>query len=291
VSLNLPKGHLSPSQLSSFEKCPKQYEIFTVNGARRPPDFFLEAHRQTHDTILEFDLRYKAEHGKNRGDSELSEHYRAKMEESLPLLREAHDLEGKTAEKAVEEEVAYFDKIITASRPFRAATVPAKSPEGVARIEERLEFNMGSVPVVAYLDLVADREIFDQVLDLKRRGKTPRAGLAAKSVQLATYSAGTGLSDVGLRTIVENVKPVIHVDDGTMTQGRIARVVTKYEDTAHRISSGLFPPVDDGDPMKEWICSAKWCGAWSKDSTDWLSGKSIACEFGQRAAESVAVGG
>jgi hypothetical protein len=286
LTYTLPTGHLSPSQLDAFTRCGKQYEFTRVLGYRRRPDFFLEVHRQTHETILEFDMRYKAEHGKNRGDSELSEHYRGKLEEQLPLLKEAHDLEGKTAEKAIEEEVSYFDKIIPATRPFRSSTVPAKTESGVARIEERLEFEMGTVPVVAYLDLVADRTVFDQVLDLKRRGKTPRSGLAGKSRQLATYAQGTGLTDVGLRTIVENVRPTVHEDDAEITPGRIARVVAQYEDAAARITAGNFAPVDDGDPMKEWVCSAKFCGFWPKDATDWITGKPAACPYGERSAVS-----
>lgn len=289
MTYTLPTGHLSPSQLDAFTRCGKQYEFTRVLGYRRRPDFFLEVHRQTHETILEFDMRYKAEHGKNRGDSELSEHYRGKLEEQLPLLKEAHDLEGKTAEKAIEEEVSYFDKIIPATRPFRSSTVPARTVEGVARIEERLEFSMGSVPVVAYLDLVADRTVFDQVLDLKRRGKSPRSGLAGKSRQLATYAQGTGLPDVGLRTIVENVRPTVHEDDGEITPGEIQRVTSQYEDAATRISQGLFAPVDHGNPMLSWICDQKWCGFWASNATDWLTGKPAGCPYGEKSR--VMVGG
>jgi len=290
MTLQLPKGHLSPSQVDSFFKCGEQYRFIHVEGFRRPPDFFLAAHRQTHATILEFDLKHKAETGHNKADSELSEHYRDAMEKSVPELKDAHDLEEGII-PTIEKEVKYFDKIITATKPFREATTPAKTAAGIPRIEEKLEFSMGTVPVVAYLDLVADRTVFDQILDLKRRGKTPHSGLASKSRQLATYAQGTGIGDVGFRTIVENKTPTLHEDDGTITQGRIERAVIQYEAAAEAISAGRFVPIDDGDPMKEWVCSAKWCGFWSKDATDWVSGKPAACRFGERAAVSVALGG
>lgn len=276
--MKLPYGHLSPSQVEMFHRCGKQYEIFMVDGNRRPPDFFLISHGVTHEAILEHDLAYKKITGHNRGNVEISEFYRSKMEGKLSEIKEDPNLEG-SAVKAVEEEVTYFDKIVAATEDFRKNTKPLE-------IEQKLQFNVGTVPVSVRLDLIEDETICTRISDLKRKGSG--RGDPSKSLQLATYSIGTGIPDVGFRTIVENKSPKLERADGEVTGGTVERTVRQYETTADSIDKGIFMPVIIGK-QTDWVCSAKFCGAWRKDATDWKTGRKIACPYGERSAISVAV--
>jgi len=278
--MHLPKGHLSPSQVDAYHRCGEQYRIFTVEGNRRRPDFGLIYHSATHEALLEHDLAYKVQTGHNRANIEIQEFYRATMEGKLGEIREDPNLD-KPAEKAVEEEVAYFDKITKATEQWRKDTKPLE-------VEKSLSFNVGTVPVEVRLDLIEDETICSRVSDLKRKGAKP--GDPAKSLQLATYSIGTGISDVGYRTVVENKSPTLERADGLIGPGMIARTVEQYEKTADMISKGIFMPVIT-TKATEWICSKKFCAAFAKDAKDWMTGRDIACPYGERAVVSIAVGG
>lgn len=276
--MNIPKGHLSPSAVNAWERCEQQFKIFHAEGAKSPPDFALHAKIETHKVVLEHDLKQKINSGKNLGDSELSEIYRGAMESSVPLAKEDPNLEG-TAEENIEAEVAYFDKIIPATREWRQRTKPLK-------VEERLEGDIGGIPVVGYLDLVADEFICDRVVDLKRQGASPPEGSAAKSRQLITYSILENLHDVALSAIVENKAPKMVLDEGVVTPGEVARVTMQYQATAFQIDNAMtkdiWLPVNHGDKAKAWVCTAKFCGAWRIGSRDWLTGRLIECPFGEK---------
>ena len=277
--MNLPKGHLSPSQLNAWERCAIQYKIFTVEGAKAPPDFVLEAKRTTHEAILEVDLKQKIESGKNLADSDLSEFYRARMEsQALAVAREDPNIEDEPT-KAVETEIAFFDKIVEATRPWRSSVVP-KQVEAVVKAE------IGGVPVEGRLDLVAEDTLCEKIVDLKRQGSAPSKGSAANSRQLTTYAIATGLLGVGLAAIVETQKPKIVTDDGIITTGMIERVAKQYQVVAEEITDAIqkdrWKPVDISDPRKSWICTARFCSAWRIGSKDLLTGRDISCAYGER---------
>jgi hypothetical protein len=282
--MNLPRGHLSPSQLSAWDLCHYRYAIFNTDlvvtgGARAKPDFTLEAKKTTHVVVLERDLGQKIMSGINLANSELSEMYRSIMEEhALPVAREDENLE-MPAQKAVEEEIKYFDTILDATKEFRHATKPLE-------VEKSLSGHIGGVPVEARLDLVADEAICTRVEDLKRQGQAPPAGSAAKNRQLATYAALTGIPDVGLVAVVENKKPVVKREQGQVTPQEIKRLESQYQAAAFEIENavkaGVFAPVDHGDPRKAWVCTARFCGAWKVGSKDARTGTNISCPWGER---------
>jgi len=276
--MNLPKGYLSPSSVARWESCQMKYYKMDVLGEHFMPSRALETKKKNHRVILEEDLGYKIRHGSNRADSELSEIYRAEMEQIKPLLAE-DPTETEPVEKYVETEVKYFDQIIKETRPFRQGTIPVE-------VEKKLQFDIGGVPIVGFLDLIANETICNRIQDLKREGQASQKGLAGKNRQLVTYAIGTGLTDVGLVQIVENKKPTVNLDNGEVTPQEIQRVTQQYQGVANEIETamrtGLFRPVDHGDKRKAWICSFKWCGAWSSHARDFVTGENVSCPWGER---------
>jgi hypothetical protein len=279
--MKLPKGHLSHSQVNAWERCQWQFKLFTIEGAKSPPDFALEMKRSTHDVILEGDLRYKLEKGANLSNIELSEQYRSTIEQKAGLLKEDPNFEG-SLEKALEVEAKYFDGLLSASEPWRRKTKPIA-------IEEKIEVTLGGIPIEGRIDLIANEEIWDRIVDVKRMNKRP-SKTPERARQLVTYSAAKGIAAVGYAALIENVRPLCEEFPGEVTEGHIARVSAQYEAAAEQIShameTGKFIPVDTGDPQKGWPCTAQYCGAWKIGSKDWATGRDIACPFGERAVVS-----
>jgi hypothetical protein len=97
VSYKLPKSHLSPSQIGQWSRCEQQYAIFTIGGAKSPPDFVLEAKRLTHEVLLEHDLAQKITTNHNLANNELSEIHRSIMDiaEARYHAREHNEERGR----------------------------------------------------------------------------------------------------------------------------------------------------------------------------------------------------
>jgi hypothetical protein len=279
-----PKNHLSPSSANAWERCAVQWRIFHLEGALSPPDVSLEIKRQTHNTILEFDLAQKIESKKNLGVQDLQEHFIAGIESKAGLMKDDPN-RTELVEKIINTETAYFAKIAAQTEPWRKAVVPLA-------VEQKVEFDLGGIPIVGYYDLKADEKVNDRILDLKRQGQATKGG-SGKSRQMATYAIGTGIADVGLVQIIENVTPRIETDEGQITQGLVERTKTQYQVIAaqidHAIEKDIWLPVDTSDNRKAWICSARFCSAWRIGAKDIRTGRDITCPFGQKSAESVYV--
>lgn len=283
MSYKLPWGHLSPSQLNMWERCQVQYRIFQVDGAKAPPDCGLEVKIQTHDTILRGDLEQKIKSGENLPNSHLQEHFIAGLETRVDAMK-ADPNRSEPIEKIVQTEATYFGKIASMSQPWRKATRPRA-------IEREILFTIGDVPVKCRLDLLVDEGVNDRVQDLKRSGRKLPKGSAQGSRQLATYAIGMQSADVGLVNIVENVLPVVEIQDAQISQGLAERTKAQYEGIAEQITFATekdrFVPVDTTDQRKAWCCTAQYCGAWRIGSKDWKTGRDISCEYGERAVSKV----
>lgn len=286
MAYKLPKGHLSHSQVSQFERCGCQYEIFTIGGARTPPDFVLETKLATHRIILEDDLAEKITTGHNKSNVELSESYRAGFEKKAGELKEDPNLEGPL-QKAIEVECAYFDKLLGVSEPWRKSVKPLS-------VEESFKVDIGGIPVEGRIDLIMDEEIWDRIVDLKRVGKQP-SKTPERSRQLVTYAMAKDINSVGIAALVENVRPMFTPVVGEVTDGLKERVTRQYQAAAEQISlaaeKGIFAPVDVGDQQKAWVCTAQYCGSWRIGSKDWITGRDISCRYGERSTAQVGSSG
>ena len=281
--MNLPKGHLSPSQLNTLDRCELQFKIFVVEGAKAPPDCALIVKSATHKSILEGDLRQKISSGLNMGETDIIELHRAELEQAVPKMNEDPNRTDDPV-KIIDTETAYFSQIVKATEPWRKETRPVS-------VEQDVEGVIGGVPVKGRIDLIRDETTHNRLQDLKRVGQSPKAGMAEKSRQLATYAKLTGITDVGLVSIVENKAPKVVPDPGQIVN--VSRIEAQYQKAAARIEwlmqTDNWMPVDVSDSRKDWICSKAYCGAWRADSKDWLTGRPIACPYGERAQTRISI--
>lgn len=277
------RDYLSPSAVGMLDRCEYQYMAFRTSalvpeGVKRPFDAALAAKQENHKVVLEDDLGYRILTGHNRADKELSEIYRADMESNvLAIAKEDPNLE-QPPQTFIEEKISYFDQILTATHPFRHETIPLE-------VEHQVNFTLGGIPIESRLDLISNNGE-KRVEDLKVQGQSPPEGSAAKTRQLVVYSAGTGIPEVGLVAVVENKKPVVKIERGTVTPGEVERVKRQFQAAAFKIEnalkSGIFAPVDHSDKARAWICSKKFCGIWPADARDLKTGTKVGCPFGER---------
>lgn len=292
----LPRGYLSPSQANSWEMCQVRWASIYAEGNTFAPSRGLEVNKERHKVTLEDDLGYKIKTGHNRADSELSEIYRADIESLLPVLREdPTPLEG-SLEKFVQDEIAYHDKILAETKPFRQKVVPVEVEGG----GKNIEFLFGGVPISVRPDLVSDEGINHRLHDLKHEGQSSPVGLARTNRQLITGAAAKGLEDVGLIRVVENKNPTLQLDPppDKLSEGHVApmefeRIKRQYQaiesEILHAMQTGIFKPVDKGNKRTAWVCSRAWCGVWASDAKDMRTGANISCQWGERSGSSVSL--
>jgi hypothetical protein len=279
--MELPRKHLSPSQANAWEMCQVRWSKVYLGNETFAPSRGLEVKKKNHKIILEDDLGYKIKTGSNRADSELSEIYRSDMEQLIPVLKEDPN-DATPVDKFIEDEVVFFDKILTETKAFRHATVPVEVEGG----GQNINFTFGGVPISVRPDLVSDETIFHRLHDLKREGQSSPKGLAAKNRQLITGAAAKGLHDVQLIQVVENKKPTLNLDPGQIAPQEFERVKLEYQaiesEILHAMQTGIFRPVDRGNKRTAWVCSKAWCGAWPSNAKDMKTGANVSCKWGER---------
>lgn len=275
--MNLPKGHLSPSQVSSWLRCPKQYEIFQLNGHIAPPGIAsLPMYKgRFFDKAMEAELRAKLGGSPPMADEELLQVYMDTLHADEDIVQ-IHDLD---IGKLVDSEAAVVPKLFRAARPWRERVEPIA-------VQAKVEIDFGGVPFVGYLDLMENERITDVKRTSSKSVRRYTPDTAANSIQLVPYAVATGRPQVAWLPVVEQKFPTANLQEAYLVSANVARVEAIYNMVAENISAGRFPPVDKsgGDA---WVCSARWCGAWSKDARDYLTNQDISCPFGQKSSVSV----
>lgn len=246
-----------------------------VHGFQPRDKLKLLINRQTHNTILEYGLGLRLAEGRYRTTQELVDYHKASLKRQSLEIQKAR-LRTRTVEEVINDEAEYFTKILSGNGIENLLNA---SP---VAIEKRISCEIGGVPVVFQLDLIAKVKDADEIWDLKRLGRKPQLGLASESTQLTTEAIGTGVNKVSLVSIVETLKPYVVSDPGLITEGQKERVAAIYFDAAKAISSGVFPPVDKSDPRRKWKCSYMHCPYWDKEARDQVTGANISCKFGER---------
>lgn len=280
---------LSPSSVGTWLRCQEQFRIFQEEGHISPPEIALETAKKTHDVILVKDLGSVVRGEARPRENDLLEMYLHSLD--VPEVREAPDIDTPDVggfRKLYDAEAKAMQGFLAASRWWRDRVRPVS-------VERRLEFQMGAVDVLGFLDL----EEPGKVTDLKRRGAKSKAFTpeqTATSLQLIPYAVATGATDVGYVTLKEGdtertAKEFLlkRVVEAPVTEGAIARVTTIYERVAEAIETGVRVPVDKAGPYG-WACQARYCGAWRADARDWVTNEAIACPYGELARVTVAGG-
>lgn len=257
------KSHLSPSQISMFKKCPKQWYFAYVLGMRRPPSGAQHLGTSAHKSF-EANNRQKIQSRIDLPFDELQDRY---SDSFNSIGRSDIQWEAESPDKVYED----GQKIVTL---FSITSGPRVQPTVVERrITIPIEPLAGGDPVpdlVTVLDVVDDQQ---RVIDYKTKGKTAMRDEADNSDQLTAYAlahkAAFGVPPRELRLDIF-VRPMKTKPTGTYEEQATTRGEDQVEiyqqdvravasTIAHSKKSGLFPYA----PMDSWACSEKFCGFFS----------------------------
>lgn len=238
--------HLSPSSISMYLRCPRQYHYRYVLGEKRPPDGGLVAGIAFHNAA-ERALVAKRDDDCVQTSEEVAETARDEAEAGLD---EAVLEEGQTRG-------AIKDKAARLSAGWAKDLLPEQRP---VLVEESWETMIDDVKVVGRMDMVDEDGV---VKDWKTSSKAPpNAHTLASNPQTGLYSLASGSESVTYAYIVDN-KTGVKCKEVEVPQDLTARSVTLASelvvDVAAAIRSGVFPRNQTG-----WWCSARWCGYYSQ---------------------------
>ncbi len=258
----LPKGYLSASAIKTLQTCPRQYEFRYIHGIINPPNAALAVGSVAHKTLeiyytdaMNSSVRLTpAQVGELSGDvlSDWVEDNEHTMSE--PEREEAHKLLPGMMH-------CYSEKIGKNIKPLK--------------VEQEVRFTMASgVPMLAYLDLVHERDGQEVLADYKITGKKLTAANVANSLQFNLYALMTGIGALDVHNIVKaKTKPVARISDAdgvtdltsnlrrlehTFDGGDAAHFENLVEASARLITSGIFMPC----APDSWCCNSDWCGYW-----------------------------
>jgi len=270
------KPEFHQSMLGLLSKCGQAAYYRYVEGRRAPPGVAAVTgkgtHRGAHANLLSL---------KDTGEPIEEEAVRAAAAEGFdvaweldpPLLTSeerfrAKKVRGEAKDQAVVLAVVHQTRV--APRIGRPVHLEHKI---VLELPEA-PFNLGGT-----LDIVEALPEGLGVRDTKTSGKRPKAGSAARSVQLELYgwmyeqAHGKTIQQVALDTLVKAKLPYAEPDEAPMPTDHTA-LTLRLQAAAKVFETGAFMPVDPTGP-DAWICSPDWCGYWG------------ICPYGARARSQV----
>ena len=238
--------HLSPSAISMWLRCPRQYEYRYVKGQKRPPDGGLVAGVAFHNTA-ESALIVKRD------------------EDRLVTGEEAADLARDEAEAGLEDAVleegqtagSIKDKAARLSEAWAENMLPDQKPR---HVEQSWEIMVDDVKVIGRVDMVDEDGI---VKDWKTSSKAPPSpATLASNPQTGLYAEATGAESVTYAYIVDKKAGVDCVEvpvpaDLTAVSKDLSKQLVV--DVASAVRSGVFPRNQTG-----WWCSPRWCGYYAE---------------------------
>ncbi|MDE3095786.1 MAG: PD-(D/E)XK nuclease family protein [Chloroflexota bacterium] len=261
--LALPAGYLSPSQITTYMTCPRQYEHRYVDGEKSPPGGATVQGTAVHRAAQVALARKMVNPFEDLTLDELKDAARDSFAENI----------GEAALAVDEEPEALQGEALRLVETWHRDVFPLLNPVGV---EERWNIEIDGIPVLGYIDV---REP-NGICDLKTVGRAPNEDQAEKSIQFALYHvAGEvehGMTDPTINTdyIVKNKTPRHVRQSLVLPEGRLAAAEDAVVDVAEGISAGYFPRNPSA-----FICNPKNCPFYAR------------CFGGKRHANAVAAAG
>jgi CRISPR/Cas system-associated exonuclease Cas4 (RecB family) len=270
--------HTSISQVTMWQRCPKQYEYRYVLGLKRPPTPAMASGSSIH-AGLEANNRVRIETGEDMP-----------MEALLAHVSDVHDkvMQDTAPEKEPGEKGRFKDENIEIARFYRRVQAPHIEPvraEHTFTIQVPPDEQGEYLPVIGYIDVeavVPDPELgpmapkVRSLEDYKRvtRNRKTQAD-ADLSLQLTLYDYSTSLTGqrlpdvIGLRNLGFNGLKTRATEGPGPYTAPVYRSALLMEPARRRrkweralgtvrkvqglVTTGLFPPTDDPK-----TCS--WCG-------------------------------
>jgi hypothetical protein len=240
----LPKGHLSPTQVSSYLRCPRAYYYAYVENIRVAPPLAL-VEGGTHHEVLKINNQHKIEKQQDLETSFMLTVFKDLFSENK---REIGDWEGED-EKSV---LSRGENII---KNYMTLLAPEIKP---VKAEQEVCVDINGVPVQMFPDLVEE----DSVIDYKVVGRPKTQRDADVDLQLGMYALAEKKEKVSfvflLKSASSSARTVGRVPS-KVDASRLFIVEQVVTSVADAISRGAFPMCD---ASIVYTCSPERCGFW-----------------------------
>jgi hypothetical protein len=252
--VNLPKDHISYSQINMYKRCPKQYYFRYFEDRIIPPKWIMVAGKAGHNT-MEFNNKYKMESGHDE-----------KISTVIDYLANSWDEEKDKHETITYSKIKPGEVVSKISKPvikyFTDGAFERDIPTGVEK-EFRLNFEGIDTEVMGYIDV----EYEDGVYDYKFSQRKPSIQQIATSDQLKMYAVSYLIEKrilpkrLGYTYFIPTKDPQANVYNIPMIEKFIENFMSDLKEAIISISnstrSGVFPRNS-----ASFMCSPEGCGYW-----------------------------
>lgn len=272
----LPRGYLSPSQMSTFLKCPKQWALIYVD--KKP--------RRTSARMFQGIFVHEAM------EAVLKERLRTGNLPSLEMAQDTFSTAFDDGKKHIEDwegepEGSVKDIGIKCTEAFYEEAAPGSTPIAVEQTFHVVikRDNKIHLPILGKIDSEqiqahTEQEYQDirqamlggdktasqrkplRIHDLKVVTDKWSQGDIDNDFQFSIYAGVRGIPDIQVDQIVKGRAKVPRVRyeklTGVVTAGRVEHAFDVAAGVAQSIALGHFPPTNP----ENWWCSDKWCSMW-----------------------------
>ena len=243
--IQLPKDHMSVSQVKMYQNCPKQYEFRYIDGLVSPPGVALVEGSSHHATL------------------EINNKQKVKTHEDLDVKEVVSNFCDAFATKCKEIESwdDSKDAVITRGKGLLEAYMdehaPAIQPEAVEmEVHYPLAVGNQDIDVLAYIDLIQKGMLSDY--KCVKRTKSQRD--ADDDLQLAVYSTALDCENVEFICLAKTKVPKVTRVPSVVTATRKKWAMQVMRSTIRAISAGVFPVCSPDN----FLCCQRFCGYWRK---------------------------
>lgn len=244
--LDLPRDHISVSQIRMYLRCPAQYYFRYVENIKVPPSGPLVLGKAVH-AGLEYYFWEKLFFGTEARPALVLDVYSDAFEsERLDVLW------GDEEPGKAKDEGAELIKLYLADTP---QVIPLA-------VEKKFEVPIAGTVLMGFIDLItADGKIIDH----KVVSKTPPENKIQEDIQLTAYAMGFRYlfdqlpAEVQLNFMIRNKVPKLVERTAKRGEEDIIRFICLAEGVAKAIRAGIFYPSPE-----YLMCSPKTCGYWEE---------------------------
>ncbi len=256
------KPHISPSQISSYLRCPEAYRRRYVKGEKLPPAIAAVKGVSVHKSA-EHDFRQKIQSRQDLQKEEILEVASATFDEKIKhegvMLQPEEEARGKTIVmgEAKDSTVRMAELFIVGGKTT-PAIAPKYQPVEV-ELKQKIVLENSSHDLLGIVDMIDENK---KIIDLKTTSRTMNQDTVDRMDQLTFYSllyrAKNGVDPTGI--VIENMvdlkQPKVETIETSRSMEDYNPMINRINAIVDAINKGVFPPTDPTN----WVCSRKFCG-------------------------------
>jgi len=236
--------YLSPTQVSMYLRCPRQYMYRYIEGLKEPPGVAL-IEGSVHHKCLEQNNLHKMKTGEDKPSSEMIEMFADLFHDQAPSIADwGQDREDVVIHRGRRMQEKYIKEMAPSIHPIAAETTKTMDIQGVQ--------------VLLITDLVHQPENsnLQTVVDYKTAKRMKSANEAQGSLQLNLNCLAWDLENAAFVVLTKAKTPKVKSVPMVSTKKDKKWAITVVKEVDKAIRTGSFPPCAPDC----WNCSENMCG-------------------------------